>query len=114
MKTVNKKLLATREEMIEVLRGGKMASIKFIKNDGSLRVMNGQFRNKSLLKEARSGGRSPNNSDIVHNTITMAEFGAYSGGGNFKRFRVDRVLSIKARGKEYYGPKGWEEVEKTL
>lgn len=112
MKTAEKKLLATREEMIAVLRG-RMASVKFVKADGSIRVMNGQFGNKSLLKGG-GGGRSPNNSDTKHNTVTMAEFGAFSGGGNFKRFRADRVITIKARGKEYYGPKGWEEAQKTL
>lgn len=113
MKTMNKGILQTREEVLDVLRGGKMFTVTFVKGDGTIRVMNGQFGNKSLL-DPWAGRRSPNNRDEDHNTVTMAEFGAFSGGGNFKRFRVDRLISVKAHGRVYYGPKGWSDVERLI
>lgn len=106
-----KKVLKTRDQVVNVLKGGRMASVTFIKADGSVRTVNGQFGNKSLLKGG-SGGRSPNNSDGKHNCVTMAEFGAGCGKVGFKRFRVDRVIHVKANGQLYKGCR-YNEVNKV-
>lgn len=104
------KVLKTRDQVINVLKGGRMASVTFIKADGSVRTINGQFGNKSRLK----GGPKPFK-DGEHNVVTVCEFGAGSGNnaGRHKSFRVDRVIYVKANGQLYKGCR-YNEVNKVV
>lgn len=101
------KVLKTRDQIVDVLKGGRMASVTFIKADGTVRTINGQFGTKSRLK----GGSKPFK-DGEHNVITVCEFGAGSGdnAGKYKSFRVDRLISVKANGQRYAGCR-YEEVK---
>lgn len=104
-----KKALKTRDQVVNVLKGGRMASVTFIKADGSVRTINGQFGTKTRLK---GGGKIFKDSE--HNIVTVCEFGAGSGvnAGKYKSFRVDRVIHVKANGQLYKGCR-YNEVNKV-
>lgn len=95
-----KKVLKTREQVMNVLSNGKMASVTFVKSDGSIRNLVGRVGVKTRLK---GGGKSFKDSE--HNVVTICEFGAGCGdnAGKYKSFRVDRLISVKANGQEYEG-----------
>ncbi len=107
------KILKTREQVLDVIRGGRMFTVTFINSDGSIRKMNGQFGNKTIQKGKTGNGRAKLNYDREQNTITMSEFGAFSETGKHKRFRVDRLISVKANG-QLYGGCRYEEMKGKL
>ena len=91
-----KKVIKTRDDVIKALKGGRMATIRFIGGDGTIQKVNGQFGNRSLNHAISS---------FLPNTITIAEFGAGSGGKKSQVVPVNWIMSIRANGQEYEGPR---------
>ncbi len=75
--------------------GSSIVSVKFIKSDGSLRVI--QFNPRDRQEIKGTGYALKNPSTVRCRDFTVAR---NAGQGAWRSFDCERVVSIKAKGKE--------------
>lgn len=88
----------TENEARELIKGGHFVTVTFIKRDGSTRVLNGRT---GVAKYVKGVGMvyDPEKKGIV--ILFEANNEAEKPSDKYRAVRLDSIISIRAKGKEY-------------
>lgn len=98
MTTTIEKTEVTEAEAKEIIRGGHFVTVTFIKRDGTVRVLNGRT---GVAKYVKGIGMvyDPEKKGIV--ILYEANNEAENPSDKYRAIRLDSIISIRAKGKEY-------------
>lgn len=81
-----------RDDVLDMLKDGTIATVEFVKKDGSLRTLNGRLNVKKHLK-----GGTKAFDDSKYDLITIYDLKAEG----YRSFKVGNLKKLKVKGKEY-------------
>ena len=81
-----------RDDILDMLEDGTIATVEFIKKDGSLRTLNGRLNVKKHLK-----GGTKAFDDADKGLITIYDL----KNKGYRSFKVENLRKLKVKGQEY-------------
>ena len=81
-----------RDDILDMLEDGTIATVEFIKKDGSLRTLNGRLNVKKHLK-----GGTKAFDDKDYGLITIYDL----KNKGYRSFKVENLKKLKVKGQEY-------------